>query len=56
MRVEAVLFDIGNVLITWQPERYYDRVYGVDGRKALFADVDLHWMNERLDRGKGSGT
>ena len=53
MRTQAVLFDIGNVLITWQPERYYDRVYGVDRRKALFADVDLHWMNERLDRGEG---
>jgi FMN phosphatase YigB (HAD superfamily) len=22
--IEAVVFDIGNVLIEWQPERYYD--------------------------------
>jgi FMN phosphatase YigB (HAD superfamily) len=22
--IEAVIFDIGNVLIEWQPERYYD--------------------------------
>ena len=53
MTPEAVIFDIGNVLIEWQPERYYDRVYGEDRRKALFAEVDLHWMNERLDRGEG---
>mgnify|MGYP000016847313 CR=1 FL=1 len=49
---EAVIFDIGNVLIGWQPERYYDRVYGEARRRALFSDVDLHWMNERVDRGE----
>lgn len=53
MPIEAVIFDIGNVLIEWQPENYYDRVYGVDRRKALFDAVDLHWMNERVDRGEG---
>jgi len=52
MKPEAVIFDIGNVLIEWQPERYYDRVYGEDRRKALFNEVDLHWMNERVDRGE----
>ena len=26
--IDAVIFDIGNVLIEWQPEKYYDRVYG----------------------------
>ena len=25
---EAVVFDIGNVLIEWQPERFYDAVIG----------------------------
>ncbi|MCT4683035.1 MAG: HAD family phosphatase, partial [Roseicyclus sp.] len=49
---EAVIFDIGNVLIEWQPARYYDRVYGEDRRRALFEAVDLHWMNERVDRGE----
>ncbi|MEL6209343.1 MAG: HAD family phosphatase [Pseudomonadota bacterium] len=49
--IEAVIFDIGNVLITWQPERYYDRVYGEDRRRALFADLDMHGMNDRIDRG-----
>ncbi|MEM9438607.1 MAG: HAD-IA family hydrolase [Pseudomonadota bacterium] len=51
MAVQAVIFDIGNVLIEWQPERYYDRVYGEARRRALFAEVDLHEMNERVDQG-----
>lgn len=50
-RPEAVIFDIGNVLIEWQPERYYDRVIGEDRRRALFAEVDLHGMNEKVDLG-----
>lgn len=52
MTIEAVIFDIGNVLIEWQPERYYDRVIGQDRRRAMFADVDLHAMNDRVDRGE----
>lgn len=51
MGVEAVIFDIGNVLIEWQPERYYDAVYGEPRRRALFGAVDLHAMNDRIDRG-----
>jgi 2-haloacid dehalogenase len=49
---EAVIFDIGNVLIEWHPERYYDRVHGEEKRRRLFAEVDLHGMNERVDRGE----
>ena len=49
----VVVFDIGNVLIEWQPERYYDRAIGETRRRALFAAVDLHAMNDRLDRGEG---
>jgi 2-haloacid dehalogenase len=49
--INAVLFDIGNVLIGWQPERFYDAEYGVARRKELFETVDLHHMNERVDRG-----
>lgn len=48
---EAVIFDIGNVLIEWQPERYYDARIGEARRRALFATVDLHAMNERVDAG-----
>ncbi len=51
MQVEAVIFDIGNVLTCWQPEAFYDRVIGQDQRQALFADVDLHGMNEAVDAG-----
>lgn len=52
MSVDAVVFDIGNVLIEWQPESYYDRTIGAERRRALFAAVDLHGMNERVDRGE----
>jgi 2-haloacid dehalogenase len=51
LRPEAVIFDIGNVLLEWQPERYYDSRIGADRRRALFAAVDLHAMNERVDAG-----
>lgn len=51
MTVQAVIFDIGNVLIEWQPERWYDAKYGRAAREALFAAVDLHAMNDAVDHG-----
>ncbi|MEX0278522.1 MAG: HAD family hydrolase [Ruegeria sp.] len=51
MPVEAVVFDIGNVLIEWQPERYYDQVIGEERRRAMFSEVDLHGMNDLVDQG-----
>ena len=51
--IEAVVFDIGNVLIEWQPERYYDATIGEARRRAMFAEVDLHGMNDRVDLGEG---
>lgn len=51
MQPEAVIFDIGNVLTSWQPEAFYDREIGADRRHALFAAVDLHGMNQRVDAG-----
>lgn len=51
-RPEAVIFDVGNVLIEWQPERFYDAEIGQTRRRAMFEAVDLHWMNERVDRGE----
>ena len=51
MTPEAVIFDIGNVLIEWQPERYYDREIGEERRKEMFATVDLHGMNDKIDMG-----
>jgi 2-haloacid dehalogenase len=52
MTVRAVVFDIGNVLIEWQPERFFDREVGEDRRRALFEAVDLHAMNDRVDSGE----
>jgi 2-haloacid dehalogenase len=50
-RPEAVIFDIGNVLIEWQPEARYDAFIGRDRREAMFAAVDLHYMIEVIDLG-----
>ncbi|MEM6303684.1 MAG: HAD family phosphatase [Pseudomonadota bacterium] len=52
MQAQAVIFDIGNVLIEWQPERFFDREIGEARRRALFAAVDLHAMNDRVDSGE----
>ena len=51
MTVEAVVFDIGNVLIEWNPERFYTQAIGADRTKALFETVDLHEMNAQVDAG-----
>ncbi len=52
MTVRAVLFDIGNVLIEWQPERFFDRVIGVQRSLAFFAAVPILEMNLRVDAGE----
>ncbi|KEJ97211.1 HAD family hydrolase [Pseudosulfitobacter pseudonitzschiae] len=52
MTIKAVVFDIGNVLIEWQPERFFDSVIGGQRRREMFANVDLHGMNDRVDLGK----
>ncbi len=51
MTVDIVVFDIGNVLIEWQPERHYDSVIGKDRRKEMFAAVNLHGINDKVDCG-----
>lgn len=51
MTIEAVIFDIGNVLIEWHPERFYDSVIGPERRRVLFEAVDLNSMNRRVDLG-----
>jgi len=51
MPIEAVIFDIGNVLIEWQPERFFDAKIGEARRRTLFDRLDLHQMNDEIDRG-----
>ena len=51
VRVQAVVFDIGNVLIEWQPERHYDRVVGPDRRRAFFNGFDFFGLMDRIDVG-----
>ena len=51
LRPQAVIFDIGNMLIEWNPERFYDARLGADRRRAMFAAVDLHGMKDRIDAG-----
>lgn len=48
-----MVFDIGRVLIGWEPEAFYDRVIGPEARARLFAEVDLYAMNLRIDGGEG---
>ncbi|MDF0600650.1 HAD family phosphatase [Psychromarinibacter sp. C21-152] len=50
--IDAVVFDIGRVLLNWDPEGYYDRRIGRAAREALFAAVDLEGMNLRSDKGE----
>lgn len=51
MTPDAVVFDIGNVLVGWDPEGYYDRAIGRVARTRLFREVPLHEMNARIDAG-----
>jgi 2-haloacid dehalogenase len=51
LAVQAVVFDIGNVLIEWNPERFYDGRLGAARRQEMFQAVDLHGMNELVDAG-----
>ncbi|PKP74596.1 MAG: haloacid dehalogenase [Alphaproteobacteria bacterium HGW-Alphaproteobacteria-6] len=51
MAIEAVVFDIGNVLVEWNPERVFDAAVGQAARDHLFHRVGLHAMNEAVDAG-----
>ncbi|MEW2914050.1 HAD family phosphatase [Leisingera sp. JC11] len=51
MTIDAVVFDIGRVLIEWEPERFYDSRIGAARRQQLFEQVPLHEMNLNVDRG-----
>ena len=49
--IDAVVLDIGNVLIRWDPEGFYDRRIGSDRRERLFTEVPLVEMNREIDSG-----
>lgn len=51
MAPKAVVFDIGRVLIHWDPEGFYDRVIGPDARARLMAEVPLADTNLSIDAG-----
>lgn len=50
-RPAAVIFDIGNVLVEWNPERFYDRLIPAEERRRFFAEVPIEAMNLAVDRG-----
>ena len=50
-RPTAVVFDVGNVLVEWNPDAFYDRQIGEARRRALFAGTDLHGVNLAADAG-----
>jgi 2-haloacid dehalogenase len=51
MAPKAAVFDIGRVLINWDPEGFYDRVIGAEARARLFAEVPLTATNIAIDNG-----
>ncbi len=51
MTPEAVVFDIGNVLIRWNPEGFYDARLGEETRRAMWAETQIEAMNLAVDAG-----
>jgi len=50
--IKAVVFDIGNVLMEWHPDKVYgELIPDVARRKAIFEEVGLDEMNLDVDRG-----
>lgn len=52
MAIEAVVFDIGRVLVDWNPEGFYDARLGRETRERFFAETGVTAMNEEIDRGE----
>lgn len=49
--IKAVVFDLGRVLINWEPEAFYDAQIGEARRKEFFDTVPIHDTNLNVDRG-----
>jgi 2-haloacid dehalogenase len=52
--IKAVTFDLGGVLIDWNPRHLYRKLYGADeaGMERLLTDVCNHEWNAQLDAGR----
>ncbi|MEZ5779139.1 MAG: HAD family phosphatase [Paracoccaceae bacterium] len=48
---EAVVFDIGRVLLGWNPEAFYERLMPREARLRMFAETGIEAMNLGVDRG-----
>ncbi len=55
MTPKAAVFDIGNVLINWRPEAYYDARIGEGRRREFFDAVPMDAINLRSDKGESLG-
>jgi 2-haloacid dehalogenase len=52
-RIEAVVFDIGRVLIEWHPEDFFDEIMGsTEAREQMFYETAIMDMNDRIDMGE----
>ena len=52
-RIEAVVFDIGRVLIEWHPEGFFDEIMGsTEAREQMFYETAIMDMNDRIDMGE----
>lgn len=51
MARKALVFDIGNVLVNWDPDQLYGPLLDEETRAALLAEADLMAMNEAIDKG-----
>lgn len=52
MKPEAVIFDIGNVLLEWHPDKVYrELIPDPAERRAIFDKLDLDGMNLEIDKG-----
>ena len=52
MKVSAVVFDIGNVLIGWAPMQFFEAAIGADRRQAFFDAVPILAANTAIDLGE----
>lgn len=51
MQPKAVVFDIGNVLLTWDPLGFYTKEIGAKPAAEFFAQVPILAMNDAVDAG-----